>query len=206
MFITNPRSERFAWLQSYITSDVVQPAIPKMIQTHSDRVVIVISPTQEIWEADGMVTRLKNTELHVRVADCGNIYAYDPIAHVIGVCHTGRQGTHKNIIHNMIDTMMSLWSIPHDIRVWTGPCISWKNYQFWPEVRELFDEQYYEYIRWKYYLNLPLLHHDQLLSSWILSEHIIQSDICTFETLTLPSYRREGADSGRITWSIMMIE
>ncbi len=55
-----------------------------------------------------MVTTIKNIALQVRIADCGNIYAYDPIAQVIGVCHSGRQGTHKNIIANMIDTMKSL--------------------------------------------------------------------------------------------------
>jgi copper oxidase (laccase) domain-containing protein len=30
-----------------------------------------------------MVTNLKNIELQVRVADCGNIYAYDYVAEVI---------------------------------------------------------------------------------------------------------------------------
>jgi copper oxidase (laccase) domain-containing protein len=151
-----------------------------------------------------MVTSLHNIELHVRVADCGNIYAYDPIWWVIGVCHSGRKGTHKNIIKNMIENIKILWSLPEDIFIRTGPCISWKNYQFWSEVKDLFEDKYYE-LRWQYYyLDLLNLHRDQLLWAWIVVEHIIQSDICTFDSLILPSYRRDGADSGRITWSIMM--
>jgi copper oxidase (laccase) domain-containing protein len=152
------------------------------------------------------VTNLKNIELQVRVADCGNIYAYDYVAEVIWVCHSGRQGSRKNIINTMLQNMKSLWSHVQDIVVRTWPCISWKNYQFWPEVKDLFEPQYYT-LQWEsYYLNLPKLHRDQLISTWILSEHIIQSDICTFDTLELPSYRRQWPNSGRITWSIMQIE
>ena len=194
MYLNNPREEQFPWLQSYVTSDFIEPAQPSMIQTHSNRVVIVTDKNQIIGEADGMVTSLKNIELHVRVADCGNIYAYDPWATVIGVCHSGWKGSQANIIATMIESMKILGSYPEDIRIRTGPCISWKNYEFWPEVKELFDN--------KYYLDLPKLHHDQLIVSWILTDHIVQSDICTFDTNNLPSYRRNGPDAGRITGSI----
>ena len=205
MNINNPRSQQYPQLQSYVTSDYREYAKPKMTQTHSDRVMIVISADQDIGEADGMVTSLRDIELHVRMADCGNIYAYDPVGQVIGICHSGRQWANKNIIKNTIDAMISVFSKPQDILIRTGPCISWKNYQFWPEVKELFDEKYYT-LQWEsYYLNLPKLHRDQLLWAWILSEHINQSDICTFDTLSLPSYRRQWSDSGRITWSIMQI-
>lgn len=206
MIITNPRSQQYPQLQSYVTSDYREYAQPKMTQTHSDRVMIVISADQDIGEADGMVTSLYNIELHVRVADCGNIYCYDPVWGVIGVCHSGWKWAHMNIIKNTINAMISLWSVPQNIFIRTGPCISWKNYQFWPEVKELFDEKYsFQTSQW-YYLDVSKLHRDQLLWAWILAEHIIQSDICTFDTLELPSYRRQWPDSGRITWSIMQIE
>lgn len=204
MYLNNPREEQFPWLQSYVTSDFIEPAQPRMIQTHSNRVVIVTDKNQIIGEADGMVTSLKNLELQVRVADCGNIYAYDPLASVIGVCHSGWKGAQGNITSRMIEAMKSLWSDPHNIRIRTGPCISWKNYEFWPEVKELFDNKYYALIDNKYYLDLPKLHHDQLIVSWILTDHIVQSDICTFDTNNLPSYRRNDPDAGRITGSIMM--
>ncbi len=73
MIIRSPREQKFSWLQSFVKSDFVEPVQPKMTQTHSDRVVIITSPDQIVWEADGMVTSLKNLELQVRVADCGNI-------------------------------------------------------------------------------------------------------------------------------------
>ena len=86
----------------------MEPAQPKMTQTHSTRVVVVTERTQDIGEADGMVTSLKNLELHVRVADCGNIYAYDPVAAVIGLCHSGWKGAQGNILTHMITAMTSL--------------------------------------------------------------------------------------------------
>ncbi len=206
MYIVNPRLQHYPQLQSYVTSDFVEILHPKMTQVHGDRVVIITSSDQIVWEADGMVTSLKNIELHTLVADCGNIYAYDPVQSIVGICHSGRQGTHKNIIHNFVKSMKSCWSLTENIVVRTWPCISWKNYQFWPEVKDLFESQYYT-LQWEsYYLDLPKLHRDQLMSAWILAEHIIQSDICTFDTLELPSYRRQWSDSKRMTWSIMQVE
>ena len=204
MNLTNPWTEQYPNFVSSITTDFVDPSLPRMIQEHTDRVVIVTSPDQDMGVADGMVTKIPNLALQTRVADCGNIYAYDPVAQVIGVCHSGWKGSQKNIIRHMISVMNDLGSLSHDIRIRTGPCISWKNYEFWPEVKELFDSEYYEFRDGKYYLNLPKLHRDQLLQVWILSEHIIQSEMCTFGTLELHSYRRNGPDAGRITWTIMI--
>ena len=102
MVIRNPREQHYPQLQSFVTSEFVEPSTPRMRQVHGNRVVVVTSQDQEIGEADGMVTTLMNVRLETRVADCGNIYAYDPVEKVIGVCHSGWQGTHLNIIHNMI--------------------------------------------------------------------------------------------------------
>jgi YfiH family protein len=203
--IANPRSKIYPQFVSSITNEHIDPSHPKMTQIHSDRVVIVTSSDQMIWEADAMVTRLFNLELQVRTADCGNIHFLDPVSEIIGVCHSWRKGSHLNIIGRAIDTMISLWSSPADIYVRCGPCISWKNYQFWPEVKELFEEEYYTYRDGTYYLDLPKIHHHQLITSGIWDNHIIQSEICTFENSWFPSYRRDGADSGRMTWSIRQI-
>lgn len=205
MIIRNPREQQFPWLQSYVTSDFVEPSEPRMIEVYSDKIVVVDMIDQEIGQADAMITKKKNITLQARSCDCGNLYYYDPMQWVIAVCHASWHNTKKNIVWKVVKNMESLWSDPHNIYVWTGPCISVKNYQFWPEVKELFEDKYYE-LRWQYYyLDLPLLHRDQLLWAWILAEHIIQSDICTFDTPELPSYRRQWPDSGRITWSIMQI-
>ncbi len=206
MIIINPWVDKYADIISFISTESQWwVLLPRMTQVHGNRVVTVESINQYIGEADGMVTKLMNVELQVRVADCGNIYAYDPKSKIIGVCHTGWQGTRGNIIWNMITSMQNLWSNTQDIVVRTWPCITWKNYQFWPEVVDMFDVKYYSQMWESYYLNLPNIHYDQLLHSGVHPDHIIQSDICTFDTEDLPSYRRNGSDSGRITGSIKMI-
>ena len=107
MIIRNPREQHYPQLQSFVTSKFVEPSKPRMTQVHSNRVVVVTDLYQEIGDADGMVTHLQNLKLQVRIADCGNIYAYDPLEKVIGICHSGWQGTRLNIIHNMISEMIN---------------------------------------------------------------------------------------------------
>lgn len=108
MKIVNPRSEYFPELQSFVATEENSLSIIKMHQVHGDRVVMVTDPHQEIGEADGMVTIVKNVVLSVCVADCGNIYAYDPIAYTIGICHSGWRSTHLNIVSKMIQSLQKL--------------------------------------------------------------------------------------------------
>ena len=130
MIITNPRTEHYPQIHSFTSTEHRDAIGPRMKQVHGKRVVIVHSQHQEIGEADGMVTVLKNIQLQVRTSDCGNVYAYDPVAEMIGLCHSGRQGTSLNIIENMISSMMSLGSQAKNIRIRTGPCIGGINYKF----------------------------------------------------------------------------
>lgn len=203
MHINNPRTADFSDLVSYVTSDEMTPSQPRMTQVHWSSVVRVDAINQEIGEADGMVTALRDLPLEVRVADCGNIYVYDPEQWVIWVCHSGWRWSYLNIVQNLVAEMKNLWSELEHIRVWTGPCISVQNYEFWPEVVDLFNKKYIVRADKKYYLNIPLVLRDQFLEVWILEEHIKQSNICTFAGTDRPSYRRDGT-WGRITGSIMM--
>ncbi|MBP7885120.1 polyphenol oxidase family protein [Patescibacteria group bacterium] len=89
-----------------------------MNQVHGDRVVIIDHyDPDHLPQADAMVTSLYGITLCVRVADCGNLYAYDPVAQLIGVAHSGWRGTQQNILGKMIDTMTSLGSQASAIRL-----------------------------------------------------------------------------------------
>ena len=77
-------------------------------QVHGDRVVIIDHADSFEPQADAMVTFLTGITLCVRVADCGNLYAYDPVAQLIGVAHSGWRGTRLNILGKMLETMRDL--------------------------------------------------------------------------------------------------
>ncbi len=194
MYLDNPRTTQFPRLQSYRTTDMVDILWSRMYQVHGDRVVVVYDPWQDIGEADGMVTQLSDLVLWVRVADCGNIYFYDPFADIVGICHAWWRGTALNIVHNTINTMLSLWSRVNNIYVYTGPAICAQCHQFTKQTEWLFDDKYYEW----WLLNLRTVWKDQLLDAGVSHEHIVISDVCTMCESTLPSYKRDG------TWGRMI--
>jgi len=74
--------------------------------------------------ADGVVTNEKNAVLGIYVADCCAVYLADPVAHVIGLAHSGRKGTELGIATAAIETMRTRFgSNPRDIIALLGPCI-----------------------------------------------------------------------------------
>lgn len=165
--------------------------IQYMQQVHGDRVVIIDHADSFEPQADAMVTFLTGITLCVRVADCGNLYAYDPVAQLIGVAHSGWRGTKLNIIGKMIETMMDLWSQASDIRLRAWPAICGRCYTFWPEVVDLFDATYYHLgDDGQQRLDLPAIRRDQALAAWVLSEHYISSPLCSYEDPQCYSYRR----------------
>jgi YfiH family protein len=202
MLIHNPRTIQFAWLQSFVTTQEISFDVIKMHQVHGDRVVIVTDPKQVVGDADGIVTKLKDVSLSVQIADCGNIYAYDPISHIVGICHSGWRSTHLNIIKNMINSMKELWSEANNIYIYTWPSICPSCHQFAKQTEWLFDDKYYEEVRdsetspewrnWEKLLNLRAVWKDQLLDAGLFDEHIVISDLCTMCESDLPSFKRDG--------------
>lgn len=199
MKVYSPRTTQFPHLQSYWTTDKIDIVWPRMVQVHGDRVVVVDDPLQEIGEADGMVTKLSDVQLWTRTADCGNIYFYDPIGGIVGICHAGWRWTALNIITKVITTMQDLWSLLSNIYVYSGPAICAQCHQFTKQTAWLFDDKYYEW----WLLNLRSIWRNQLWGAGIIQDHIIISDQCTSCDPDLPSYKRDGT-GGRIVWVIGM--
>ena len=166
---------------------------PRMYQVHGDRVVVVSDPRQDIGEADGMVTQLSDVRLWTRIADCGNIYFYDPVVNMVAICHSWWRWTALNIVQNIINTMISLWSNIYNIHIYTWPSICSSCHQFTKQKEWLFDDKYYE----NWLLNLRTVWKDQFISEWLYNDHIIISDLCTMCDYNLPSYKRDGT-GGRI--------
>lgn len=193
MKVYNPRTAQFPHLQSYRTTYMTDIVWPRMYQVHGDRVVVVSDPWQDIGEADGMVTQLSDVALWVRVADCGNMYFYDPVVDIVGICHSWWRWTALNILQKTINTMISLWSHAKNIHVYSWPAICAECHQFTKQTAWLFDDKYYEW----WLLNLRSVWKDQFAEAGLHHNHIIISDLCTMCDPKLPSYKRDGT-GGRI--------
>ncbi|MEZ5406339.1 MAG: polyphenol oxidase family protein [Verrucomicrobiia bacterium] len=71
----------------------------------------------------------KNIALAIFVADCCAIYVVDPLTQSIGLAHSGRQGTEKNILRSLVKEMqMTFGAQPSQLIVQLSPCIRFPNY------------------------------------------------------------------------------
>ena len=107
-------------------------------QVHSDQVVVADgprTPSQEIQQADAILTDRPGVTLFMRFADCVPVYLYDPRKRVVGLAHAGWMGTIKRTAGNAIRTMVEAFgSQPEEIITGIGPSIAAHHYPVGAEV------------------------------------------------------------------------
>jgi hypothetical protein len=80
--------------------------------------------------ADGLVTRDPGVVLAIYVADCGVIWLADRRTGVIGLLHSGKNGTAANILDVAIRQMARHFGTrPDDVTAVLGPCIRPPDYE-----------------------------------------------------------------------------
>ena len=79
---------------------------------------------------DGLITNRRGLALGIHVADCCAVYLIDPETPAIGLVHSGKKGTERNIAGKAIDQMTrSFGSKPADLVVQLSPCIRPPHYE-----------------------------------------------------------------------------
>lgn len=82
-----------------------------------------------IDETDGLYTSLDGIVLATFYADCTPLYFMSPKHHLIGVAHSGWQGTVKGMMHTFLTHWIDDLAIaPQDIFIAVGPAISQSAY------------------------------------------------------------------------------
>lgn len=82
-----------------------------------------------ISETDALYTSLDNVVLATFYADCTPLYFHAPKHHLIGIAHSGWQGTVKGMMHAFLSHwIQDLHIAPEDIFVAIGPAISKSSY------------------------------------------------------------------------------
>ncbi|MCP5061115.1 MAG: peptidoglycan editing factor PgeF [Ignavibacteriae bacterium] len=168
-------------------------------QTHGDTINIIDSPSQNL-EGDAIITSTPNIGLAISTADCNNIFIYDKSKKVIAAVHSGWKGTEIKILKKTLNKLKDNYnSDPKDLIVYAGPAISKENYEVGEEVAAKFDKKYVEKKNnsSKYFLDLKNANLDMVLDFGVPESNIQFSQMCSFETEKLQSYRREGENSGR---------
>lgn len=151
--------------------------------------------------------------LAIQTADCLPVL----LAHPAGACaviHAGWRGLACGVIHECLDQLAKHGAL-REPDAWVavlGPAISSSRYEVGPEVIEALggpasrlDRAHLSFVSQPSnraahrYLDLREVALIQLRARGIVPESIMIADVCTFDSV-LPSYRRQGAQAGRI-WS-----
>jgi len=115
-------------------------------QTHSKNIKIIRSYEElkkPFTETDAMITNLPGICLCVQTADCVPVILYDKQEKVIGVVHSGWQGTLKKILTKTLEAFIHQFSSnPKDILVGIGPSIGPADYEVGDEVMDEYKKVY----------------------------------------------------------------
>ena len=172
--------------------------IPK--QVHSDNVRVVTCPGIYA-NCDALITREKNMYLTVQTADCFPVFLFDAVKEVCGLVHSGWRSTAQNIVGKTLKAMIThLKCDPANINSAIGPGVQQSCYQVDQKTSEYFPQNFLAPdITNHYLLNIQAVIVEQLKKSGVLDEQIEIDGRCTHcERDTFYSYRRDGAQSGRM--------
>ncbi len=152
---------------------------------------------------DSMITTLPKVLLCVSTADCVPVFLYDPIGQVAAMVHSGWRGTLADIAANTVRVMERCFHTdPANVLAGIGPCICGKCYEVGAELVGLFrkrldDREIQTYFspcgNDKYLFdNKGVILRDLLDHGGLKEGNIFDTGICSFETDTYASYRRDG--------------
>ena len=150
---------------------------------------------------DGLVTQQPGLLLGIIAADCAPVVFADPVARVVGACHSGWRGTQANIVGETVRAMIALGARPEQMRAAVGPCIAADAFEVGEEVAEQFDPTFVvRRAEWpRPHVDLRGVLAAQLREAGIAETQIAIEPGCTVaENDRFFSYRTEGAQSGRL--------
>lgn len=186
-------------------------------QVHGIDVAVLDKPLSraEAPKADAMVTDRANIMLGILTADCTPVLFHDPVAGVIGACHSGWRGSYGGVSASTVDAMEKLGARRANIHAAVGPCIARASYEVdstfrdtildGPEGQEdLFDAS----IRDGHFMfDLPEYVRRRTIATGIASVELVARDTLAEEDLFY-SYRRttlrKEPDYGRQLSAIML--
>jgi YfiH family protein len=212
--------------QSALDASVVK--LISLKQIHSDVIHLFDSAPAEVCQGDASATNRPGLLLGVQTADCVPILLVDRKERAVAAVHAGWRGTLQRIVVKAIGQMqMQFKTKPADLLAAIGPSIGGCCYEVGTEVATQFLSQFAEAPGWfdefrtgdepnpiqwlnrmppghqpppkNVLLDLRRANRAQLLGAGLRAPNIFVSDLCTAcRRDLLFSYRREGAQSGRL--------
>jgi len=183
--------------------------VARMRQVHGVAVHRVVrradgSLDLDVPEADALVTTERGVALMARSADCVPVLLADVDAGVLGAVHAGRVGFDHGVVPAAVAAMCELGA--RDVRAWVGPAICGSCYEVPAEMRDEVAARHPAAAATTTSWGTPAL---DVVGGVVaqLDEAGVTAELvggCTYTDESTWSYRRQGADAGRmgaLVWS-----
>ncbi|MCS6965686.1 MAG: polyphenol oxidase family protein [Candidatus Kapabacteria bacterium] len=157
-----------------------------------------ITPESPIEEGDGMLTSIPNLFLCIRIADCCAVLLACPEPPIVAALHAGWRGIAAGIIEAGIQELLRAGCAPETMRVYLSPCASANRYVVREDVATRFPESSVRISAEEYLLDLRGEIRRRLCRLGISAKNIESSSGCTLSDARYHSFRRDGAQAGRM--------
>lgn len=191
--------------RTFLREALSLPSEPRWLrQVHGTHVAI--EPIHDEPEADASVTRSTGVVLAIQTADCLPVLFCSDDGSGIGAAHAGWRGLSAGVLEN---TLAAMRAPRQNIMAWLGPAIAAKSYEVGDEVRDAFlahdpaAASAFAATRPGHWLcDLYELARQRLRAVGVT--RIFGGGLDTFTDPRLHSYRRDGAQSGRMVSLVWM--
>jgi polyphenol oxidase len=173
-------------------------------QVHGAQVVVVEERNSTIRpDADGVVTARTGEVLMVRAADCVPVLLADADAGVIGAAHCGRPGLAAGVVPRTVARMRDLGAV--SITAWIGPHVCGACYEVPEPMQAEIGAAVPASIATTSW-GTPSLDLGAGVRAQLAGDGVSVHDVgrCTRESADLYSYRRDGAEAGRLAGLIRL--
>lgn len=165
-------------------------------QVHGNNIAYFERHQEELLEADGHYTAIKNFALVIQTADCLPVLVFDEISQKIMALHAGWRGIENKIIPIGIGKLLK--DSPHiKVSIFVGPHIQQNSFEVDLDVAQKIlnsirsKKSHYSFERnEKYFVDLKKIVQQQVAEIPLIPQYAYYSDIDTKTNENYSSYRR----------------
>ncbi|MFG0770556.1 peptidoglycan editing factor PgeF [Vibrio plantisponsor] len=169
-------------------------------QTHSTVVLNVSAPTNDVLDADGVITSSPNVVCSAMTADCLPVLITNTLGTQVAAVHAGWRGLAGGIVEN------ALKQFSNDVMLWLGPAIGPQAFEVGEDVLQAFldydSKAQAAFVPGKqdgkWWANMATL--TRLRMAKLGIDQVFDSGLCTYQDpQRFYSYRRDGVTGRQAT-------
>ncbi len=170
-------------------------------QTHSTVVLDVSQPTNDVLDADGIITSSPNVVCCAMTADCLPVLITNTSGTQVAAVHAGWRGLAGGIVENALE------QFSNDVMLWLGPAIGPEAFEVGEDVLQAFldydSKAGVAFVpgkqKGKWWANMTML--TRLRMAKLGIDQVFDSGLCTYQDpQRFYSYRRDGVTGRQATF------